>query len=209
LYTQAYIVTIDDATELGMKNVILSAGILSIAALVAGCAANDETDEGTTSQDVVTAKCPANIFATFENLDAYSFSEIEQHEGFYLNDDDKDALRAPLRAIETMPGDKYEAILNLKTHANAECTYESATSQKVTAKFYTKSGKNILRIDASDPQAKDLSFYVTVKQYTSSSVTLASPSAGIIFRDSNADAAFNPRFIGRAFKSSLSVAVPE
>jgi hypothetical protein len=187
-----------------LASAVLLLGVVALA----GCSSSSEgADTGSGTDDVVTRKCPENLSASFSGLDAFSFAEIEQREGFVLNQSDRDELRAPLRRIETLHW--YKANLKLKSKGNAECHYESATPNKpVTAKFYTTNGKNILRIDAEDRWAKDLSFYLTLDSYTKESVSLAYPNAGIFFRAPDSEAAFRPRDVGRAARASLKVTAP-
>lgn len=182
--------------------------VLATVALT-GCSASSATDEtGSGSDDVVTRKCPENLSASFSGLDAFSFAEIEQRQGFVLDASDRDELRGPIRRIETLHW--YKANLKLKSKGNAECHYESATPSKpVTAKFYTKDGKNILRIDAEDRWAQDLSFYLTLDGYSKDSVSLAfSTDTAIFFRAPDSEAAFRPVDVGRAARATLKVTAP-
>lgn len=187
-----------------MRRLALSAMIVA-GSLALGCSSTAAPDTNAAEDDVVTKRCPASLNASFGSLDAYSFAEIEQRTGFELSTSDKDELRSPIKRIEADLY-RYDAQLVLDKAAKAVCTYRPASpdSPKVTAKFYTSSGKNVLRVDAADGAARDLSFYVTVKSYTKDSITLATGNAAIIFRAPDSEATFRPVDVGRAGEASVS-----
>jgi hypothetical protein len=186
-----------------MRAYVLSAVVLASLATLNGCSADAASEDGSAAQEVVTRRCPDTLKASFSGLDAYSFSEIEQQTGFALSDDEKTDLRDPLREIETVGS--FAASLKLETAANAECKYTSATAGRdVTAKFYTKDGKNILRIDSNERATAQLSFYVTLKDYSKESVEMLYPNAAIFFRG-NAEVGFNPWKVGSAAQADVSV----
>jgi hypothetical protein len=169
-----------------------------------GCSSGDAPDAS--SDDVVTKRCPATINASLGELDAYSFAEIEERRGIELDASDRDLLRDPIKRIEADIY-RFDTALVLDGATNAQCTYRRATpdAQNVTAKFYTAHGKNVLRIDANEGDARELSFYMTVKSYSKESLTLAYPSAAIFFRAPHPEAAFQPFDVGRASEVAVSV----
>ncbi len=186
-----------------MRRFVLCA-LVTTALSAVGCSSGEAARSA--PDEVVTKQCPVTINASLGGLDAYSFAEIEQRSGYELDAYDRDLLRDPIKRIEADLY-RFDTALVLAEAKNAECSYRPATpdAQNVTAKFYTNHGKNVLRIDANEGDAHDLSFYMTVKSYSKENLTLAYPSAAIFFRAPHPEAAFQPYDVGRASEVAVSV----
>jgi hypothetical protein len=169
--------------------------------VAAGCG---DSDDIAAENEVVTARCPDTLLASFSGFTTFSVEQIEQREGFALGDEEKAQVAGPIARLRALQG--YEANLKLSSATKAVCEYVSTKPEHaVSAKFYTQSGKNILRVDAASPDAADLSFYVTLKDYSKQEVTAAFPGGGVFFRAPATDAEFLPRQVGRAGTAVIRV----
>ncbi|MFO0676272.1 MAG: hypothetical protein U0169_07045 [Polyangiaceae bacterium] len=183
--------------------------VLPTSALVlAGCSGASEegpvAGSGDSEAAVVTARCPDTLTAKFESVRTMTIAEIERAEGFEILPQDRDVLEPRIAKLKKLKS--YTATLVLEKAENAQCFYASkAASKKTTAKFYTTNGKNVLRIDGKDGSAKDFSFYLDVKTYSKTAIELGKVGAGIAFRDSDPEASFVPRFMGRAGSATLGL----
>jgi hypothetical protein len=174
---------------------------VGLAISAAGCG---DSDEVAAENEVVTARCPDTLLASFSGFTTFTVEQIEQREGFALDAEEKQELAAPIGRLRALQG--YEASLKLSSATKAVCEYVSTKpEQAVSAKFYTQSGKNILRVDAESPDAADLSFYVTLKDYSKQEVTAAFPGGGIFYRQPDPEASFVPRQVGRAGTAVIRV----
>jgi hypothetical protein len=167
----------------------------------AGCGGSDDV---AAENEVVTARCPDTLLASFSGFTTFTVEQIEQREGFAIEDAEKEQLAAPIGRLRALQS--YDANLKLSSATKAVCEYVSTKpEQAVSAKFYTQSGRNILRVDAESPDAQDLSFYVTLKDYSKLEVTAAFPGGGVFFRQPDPEASFVPRQVGRAGTAVIRV----
>ena len=178
---------------------------LATSSLACSGAAPEGDPEGSTDQDVVTARCPAALHAKLTDIVPMTFDEMARDRGFDFSQDERDSLAPELAKLKALAS--YEVELVLASKANAQCQYQAPKGSKVetTAKFYTSSGRKILRIDAQDSQATGWSFYITVNDYTADGWSLKPGTDSlVILRDGNTDMAFFRVDIGHAFSVALT-----
>lgn len=175
--------------------------LVALGLVAVGCASSDATNG--TSDEVVTARCPEELSTAFSGFVADDLRAIEKASGAL--DASKraqlDPALARLTALES-----YKADLVISGRANGECTYRAKSPEgAVSAKLYTRKSRNILRVDVSSPEAADLSFYVTLADYTTQAVTAAFPGGAVYFRGPTEGPGFEPYAIGRAGTAVVSV----
>jgi hypothetical protein len=146
---------------------------------------------------VVTKNCPDQVQFSFDRFKVISAAELKKKLSIA---DNEDGIYEHVREeIARRSG----ADVSLKLRPTPEhsrksiCLYASDENDRASARFYTASGKDIFRVDYVTDEDTRVGFYVTVSDYSSSSLS-AAHTAGIAYEADGSDSNFNAFFLGRA-----------
>ncbi|MFO0676668.1 MAG: hypothetical protein U0169_09045 [Polyangiaceae bacterium] len=144
----------------------------AVALTAVGCASSsgddvdvaDDSDEGASA--IVTRRCPATLVAKFLAPSIAPLAEVELLAGTPFTDERRDEIRVQGERLGRLA--RYEIDLSLQRAERSECFYEANSPMngpKTSARFFSRDGRNVLRVDARDGAVADFSFYVNVDSY--------------------------------------------
>ena len=158
-------------------------------------------------QAVTVANCPASIRATFSRFEIITAATLRNR----LAPIDIEAGVAERARAELVRLAPVTVNLQRATAANAICTYTG--HNHTGARFYTRRGSNILRVDTHSTRVVDnetenyrYGFYVTISDYAANQWTAAAnQNPGIIYEEDDPEANFLAQRYGRAMQFNLGI----
>ncbi len=179
----------------------------ALLATVSACSATSDSEDASTESAVVIRRCPDAVSVSFSGFKAFSMDYLVEESGW-----DEESLDAPVARLNGMR--KYDAKLALRETAAGQCFYagKDAAAKDVTAKFWTRSGRNVFRVDPDSPSRdEELAFYIDVKaDYSKTSIQAEPGDSRVFWRHSDVESeGVGPTRIGSAESATIAISPAE